>query len=210
MQTSPDIKELATALAKAQKAIKSASKDATNPFFKTKYADLSSVWEAAREPLTSNGLSVVQTTEPMEGGFLLVTRLFHESGQWIQSALPILPPKFDMQVLGSAMTYARRYSLAAIAGIAPGDDDDGEATKSVPPVTKPPERKVRPRPEEITLIQSLLHQLGKNWEQEDVQKRFAELTHKKNSNEWEGADILKIVQSLTQALEKTKKEGETN
>lgn len=121
---SPEIGELAAALAKAQGQIKEAKRDRENPFFKSSYADLGSVWEACREALSSNGLAVIQT---LSGYGKLRTTLAHSSGQWIVSLYPINPVKDDPQGLGSAVTYARRYAMAAIVGVAPaGEDDDAE------------------------------------------------------------------------------------
>src|SRR3990172_7771323 len=131
---SQQINELATALSKVQARIRGASKDSTNPFFKSKYADLTSVWEACRDLLTVNGLSVVQTNVPSEAGVTLVTTLMHTSGQWIQGSLFIKPSKDDPQGFGSAMTYARRYALAAIVGVAPEDDDANAASAKTAPV----------------------------------------------------------------------------
>jgi hypothetical protein len=121
--------ELAKALVKAQGQIKGAVKDANNPHFKTKYADLASVWDACRKPLTDNGLSVAQytTTE----GPALVTRLMHVSGESIEGVTPLIMVKQDMQALGSAITYARRYGLAAMVGVAPEDDDGNAASAPV-------------------------------------------------------------------------------
>jgi hypothetical protein len=123
---SDSIGALAAALAKAQAEIKGAIKDSANPFFKSAYADLSSVWEAARGPLTKNGLAVVQAPTMTPDGLVLRTVLMHSSGEWIAGTMPIKPVKDDPQGMGSATTYVRRYSLAAIAGIAP-EDDDGES-----------------------------------------------------------------------------------
>ena len=124
---SDKIDELATALSKAQGTIKGAAKDAKNPFFKSSYADLTAVWDACRETLSENGLAVIQTTEYRNGHVALITTLAHSGGQWIRGTFPVKPVKDDPQGLGSAMTYARRYSLAAMVGIAPkGEDDDGE------------------------------------------------------------------------------------
>jgi hypothetical protein len=123
--------ELAKALVKAQGHIKGAVKDASNPHFKAKYADLASVWDACRKPLTDNGLSVVQfTTINTEGTIpLLVTRLLHTSGESIDGVTPLIMVKQDMQALGSAITYARRYGLAAMVGVAPEDDDGNAASE---------------------------------------------------------------------------------
>lgn len=121
------VNELAAALAKAQGEIKTAVKDSANPFYKSTYADLASVWDACRTPLSKYGLSVTQTTDVTDAGTtILVTTLLHSSGQLIQGRYPVHPVKPDPQALGSALSYARRYALQAIVGVAP-DDDDGEA-----------------------------------------------------------------------------------
>lgn len=117
---------LATALAKAQGQITVAAKDAENPHFKTRYADLASVWEACRGPLSANGLSVVQTPTTQNGEVTLRTRLLHSSGEWIESSLTMRPQQATPQGIGSCITYARRYALSAMVGVAP-DDDDGNA-----------------------------------------------------------------------------------
>ena len=126
MTRSDSIAALAASLSKAQSAMSAAKKDSTNPHFKSRYADLASIWEACREPLTKNGLAVVQLPGKDEAGYYVETVLTHSSGEFIASKLHIVPTKDDPQGLGSAITYARRYGLAAVAGIAP-DDDDGEA-----------------------------------------------------------------------------------
>jgi hypothetical protein len=125
---SDTINELAAALAKAQAAIKGATKDSDNPFFKCKYADLASVREACNGPLTSNGLSVAQTLSAEGDCIVVTTMLMHTSGQWIRDSLALKPKDDGPQAFGSAATYARRYSLAAIAGVAP-EDDDAEAAE---------------------------------------------------------------------------------
>jgi len=130
MQSS-EINELAAALSKAQEQMSTAHKDSDNPFFRSKYADLESVWDACRKAFGDNGLSVTQVGATGEKGTILKTTLMHKSGQWIESELPLIMAKNDMQALGSAMTYARRFSLMGIAGIVPSEnlperDDDGE------------------------------------------------------------------------------------
>lgn len=138
---SDSIAKLADALAKAQKAIKPAAKDSTNPHFGSKYADLASVWEACREPLADNGLALVQMPQAAEGGTVLVTRLLHTSGEWIESVTPLLiGEKSTMQTLGSALTYARRYGLAAMVGVVADEDDDGN-TATATPAARTPYRK---------------------------------------------------------------------
>lgn len=143
---SESIKELAIALTKAQPKIKSALKDAANPFFKSKYADLSSIWHACREALNENDLTIVQT---ISADRTLDTLLIHSSGEWIQGSCPlILNPKVNkqtgevlepgMQELGSAISYARRYSIAAICGVVTEDDDANAADqKPIPPRIPP-------------------------------------------------------------------------
>lgn len=133
---SQELGSLAAALCKAQAVMEGAKQDSSNPFFKSKYADLASVWAACKTPLTSNGLSVVQTVENGGEKAYLVTTLLHTSGQWIRSFMPILMNKQDAQSLGSAITYCRRYALAAIVGVCP-TDDDGEGAVGRAPVQKP-------------------------------------------------------------------------
>ncbi|MDY0270182.1 ERF family protein [Trichloromonas sp.] len=132
MQKSESIAALAAALAKAQAAMRCAMKDSENPHFRSRYADLQSIWEAAREPLAANGLSVVQVPGTTERGVSVETLLLHESGEFIGGMVEIPLAKMDAQALGSGLTYARRYSLAAVVGIAPGDDDDAESAVGRP------------------------------------------------------------------------------
>jgi hypothetical protein len=129
MDKSDTIIELAKALAKAQGQIKPAVKDSENPHFRSKYADLSSVWEACRKPLTDNGLSVVQmpVDAPTPGSVALTTLLLHISGEFISSTVSAPLTKQDAQGIGSALTYLRRYALSAIIGVVADDDDDGNA-----------------------------------------------------------------------------------
>lgn len=125
---SDEIGELMGALAKAQAKIASAVKSKVNPYFKSKYADLPAIWEACKEPLSSNGLSVVQMVEGNHDQMYLTSILGHSSGQWIKSKIPLILAKKDPQSLGSCITYARRYSLAAMVGVCGDDeDDDSEA-----------------------------------------------------------------------------------
>lgn len=125
---SDDVSEIAKALIEVQKVISNAEKDAKNPFFKSNYATLKSVLDATRQPFADNGLAVTQT---MVENYL-VTTLLHSSGQWIRSYLPLNPTKQnDPQALGSAITYARRYALAAIANITQEDDDGNTASDKI-------------------------------------------------------------------------------
>lgn len=137
METSEAINELAGALAKAQGEIKGALKDATNPFFKSRYATLDAVWDACRGPLSANGLSIIQgASTPHEATVCVTTMLLHSSGQWIRDALTLPAGDGGPQETGSALTYARRYGLSAMVGVAPEDDDDANAAQG----TKMPPR----------------------------------------------------------------------
>lgn len=126
MKTSDTINELAAALSKAQGEMSNASLNKENPFFKSKYADLAGIRDTVTPTLSKNGIAVSQTTEFAGDGMLMVcTRLIHSSGQWIESSYPIIADTNKPQAMGSAMTYARRYSLSAICGISSEQDDDG-------------------------------------------------------------------------------------
>lgn len=127
MHKSESIKDLAAALNRAQGAFEHAKKEVRNEFFKSKYADLSSVIDAAKKPLFDNGLAVTQVVDFTEtGDMVLETMLMHTSGQFLSGKYPIKPVKQDPQSIGSSITYARRYAFSAITGIA-ADDDDGNA-----------------------------------------------------------------------------------
>ena len=137
MASSESIKELATALSKFQGQIKPALKDSANPFFKSKYADLESVWESCREPLTKNGLSVLQMPgNYFEGRMWLLTRLMHSSGEWIEQEMsfPVGKPdnqgvvRVDAHGCLAAVTYMRRGALSAFLGIVQADDDGNAAS----------------------------------------------------------------------------------
>lgn len=137
MQRSEAINELATALARAQGQMKAAIKDSSNPFFKSKYADLSSVVEAVKKPLSDNGLSYTQLTDMEEGAVVIETLLLHSSGQWLMGRLrmPVAKPN-DPQALGSAITYCRRYALQSLCGV-PADDDDANSATGKPGIHRP-------------------------------------------------------------------------
>jgi hypothetical protein len=176
MQTSESINELATALAKAQGEITGALKDSANPFFSSKYADLASCWDACRGPLSANGLSIVQVpergkpvtieweTKNEKTGevsnfkvdteeLIVVTTLYHSSGQWIRSELPMIPRDASPQGIGSALTYGRRYGLTAMVGVAQTDDDGNQASGRANGAQKPverPQQVQRPAPQSAT------------------------------------------------------------
>ena len=127
LNASENLADLAAALCAVQGELKPAIKQADNPFFKSKYVDLPGVWEAIRPLLAKNGLSVAQTFTVSQDGPTIVTTLLHKSGQWISSDLFLRPAKSDPQGVGSAITYGRRYALAAMVGVVADEDDDGNA-----------------------------------------------------------------------------------
>lgn len=142
---STEIKDLVASLAKAQGAMKPAIFNRVNPHFKSRYADFSSCMDACRQPLSDNGLAIIQSCETIDGKLSLVTTLAHISGQWIKSEFPIISAKMDSQGIGSAMTYAKRYSLCGMCGVVADEevDDDGESavgrgkTKTTPKSPEP-------------------------------------------------------------------------
>jgi hypothetical protein len=120
------------ALAAAQQQMGKAVKDSDNPHFKSKYADLSNVMDACIPALNANGFAVIQPTVDDESGRYVETVLLHESGESLKCRVPLIVQKNDMQGYGSAVTYARRYGLMCMAGIAPEDDDGNAAAKAAP------------------------------------------------------------------------------
>jgi hypothetical protein len=140
MDHSETVTELVAALSKFQGAMKSVSKNAANPYFRMRYADLDAIWDACRKPLADNGLSLVQMTVELDGKLYLETTLYHSTGQYLSGRYPLTPMKQekdvgwvlsnDPQTIGSALTYARRYAMSAMLGISADEDDDAErATK---------------------------------------------------------------------------------
>lgn len=125
---SETIGTLAAALAKAQGEIENAKFNRVNPHFKNKYADLTAIFDAVRSPLSKNELAVTQTIEVRETGMVLSTKLMHSSGEWLGSEYP-LPVSARPQEFGSALTYAKRYSLASIVGVSADEDDDANAAQ---------------------------------------------------------------------------------
>ena len=144
MKTSEKIDQIAPALLAAQKEINNASKDAKNPHFRSSYASLGSVIEAVKEPLNKHGISIIQSLSSWSasdgqsggnnaGGLFLRSRLLHTSGQWIEDCAYTPLSKADPQGVGSATTYLRRYSLAALLCITQEDDDGNAASGRVAP-----------------------------------------------------------------------------
>ena len=143
MRRSDAINELATALSKAQAKIRPATKDAMNPAFKSKYADLASVVDAYREPLAEFGLSLSQHPSSEGQRVIITTLLMHTSGQWLESDLAITAQQATPQSIGSAITYGRRYSAMSITGMASDDDDGNEADGRHPQKAQQPRQQMK-------------------------------------------------------------------
>jgi len=130
------MKQIASALVKAQKAFGPALKTATNPHFKSRYADLAACVEAVIGGLNDNGIALIQRNSLDDNGVTVETVFVHESGEMLECGkLHVPAAKHDPQGYGSALTYARRYSLMAACGIAPEDDDGNAGSKPAPKVT---------------------------------------------------------------------------
>ncbi len=163
MKSSEHTNEISAALAKAQGIINNPGKGKENPHFKSQYADLSGGINAIREGLSSNGVAYIQATR-VEGDVLMLdTRLTHSSGQWIECEYPVCKFPAQPQIMGSSMTYARRYSLFSLVGIA-GEDDDGNAASKAE-VHAPAPALITP--EQVEELDDLLVELG-----EEVDRGF--------------------------------------
>ena len=153
MNSSDSIKELATALAIVQGQLTFAKKDSKNPFFKSNYADLESVWDACRDLLSANGLAIMQFPgEYIDGSMALNTIITHKSGEWMSQEMSVPVSKPDAQGAGSALTYMRRYALAAVVGVVQADDDGNSASEKVAPQSA--------TAQQIASITSLIEQSG--------------------------------------------------
>lgn len=141
------MKAIAAALVKAQKEFGPALKTSSNPHFKSRYADLAACVEAVVEAFNNNGIFLMQPTHECEDGVIVETLFIHESGEQMSSGkLHVPASKRDAQGYGSALTYARRYSLMTACGIAPEDDDGNSASKPKPPAARPPAPAPTPAP----------------------------------------------------------------
>lgn len=212
---SNELGALFEALSKAQGRIENALKDKNNPFFKSRYADLASVWDACREPLSSNGLSVIQTVEGTKDEMFLNTWIGHSSGQWMKSKLPliIIPEakkdksgnvtgyQLTPQGIGSAITYGRRYSLSALVGICADEDDDGEKAMARNNPREPVNTNNNNTKEKEDLIRDerFLSEFHKSYQNEEYQmiKAYTE----KYANHWKKT-ITQSLQDFTENSEK--------
>ena len=132
MNKSESIAAISQAISKAQGEVENASKNAKNPHFKSKYADLAELLNTVRPVFSGHGLAIVQMPSFVDGVASVETLISHSSGEWISSICSAPVSKQDAQGVGSAITYLRRYSLAAMCGIAQEDDDANSAVGHAP------------------------------------------------------------------------------
>jgi hypothetical protein len=170
MEKSESIKALSAAMVKFTGMMTKVKKDATNPFFKNKYASLSNIIEATQKPLSECGLAVLQLPA---GENLLTTMLVHETGEYIAETYTMKPAKSDPQGIGSAITYQRRYALGAILNLNIDDDDDGNtasgngAAKTVSPHGKTPLR------ESTDAYRKAIDFIAKGGTYTDIEKKYS-------------------------------------
>jgi hypothetical protein len=158
---SPEIGHLAKALSKAQSQMESVTKGVENTFFHSKYADINAYIQTAKKPLADNGLSITQLVSNSQTGVPeITTMLLHESGQYITSCLSLSPTANTPQGMGSAITYARRYALAAILNMGAEDDDANDASKQTKTTTATKSVGVA-TPKQIQLVAMLLKKKGR-------------------------------------------------
>lgn len=213
-EASAEIGKLAEALAMAQGSMENAAKSSANPFFKSKYADLAEVWNTIREPLSKNGLSVVQAPVGIDGRSVkIMTMLLHKSGQYVRTVTTIPCAKSDAQGIGSALTYGRRYALSALVGIAQEDDDGNAAVQHSAATPRrqarrtPPAKKVA-SPEQVEAMKKALEEKMSGINIEDfcqtVYKRpLAELTETEANSVIERTEA-----SLKYYIDQKSKQGE--
>ena len=153
LEHTADISKLAEALSAAQGEMKSAPRDETNPHFKNRYASLTSVVETVRPALAKHGLAFCQAPGPIiDGAIEITTMVMHKGGQWLRTTLYMPVPRRDPQGIGSALTYGLRYSLMAILGVPPSDDDDAEqASERSPPERREADARSRPDRRDVAL-----------------------------------------------------------
>lgn len=170
MKTSDQISEIAKAISQAQREMRPASKDSTNPHFRSKYSDLASVMEAIREPIGNNGLSIWQDATLDEMGVNVTTRIVHISGQWVEFGPLTIPlGKRDAHAVGSACSYGKRYALCAALGVVSDDDDDGnKAVASYKQEQRREPRKITK--EQWTELNKLIEQCDPDFQQKVLER----------------------------------------
>ena len=198
--------KIALALAKAQGQMQSASKDAKNKFFGSNYADLSSVWDACRKPLSDNGLSVVQCPNGMDssGKIVLETYLLHESGQYMKSVISMKPKDESPHSYGSTLTYMRRYSLSAMVGVIQDDDDGNTGTKGdsgyKPNKTQQVKQTTYQRRQPQPIPQEIKDNIKIHSATAVIKESTMKEATKKPSERWTGGTAKKTQQSITGAM----------
>ena len=172
MKRSESIADLAKALAAAQGEFQAVPREADNPFFKSKYADLPSVVMAASPILSKHGLSVSQLPDFDGTHDLLTTTIMHESGQWLEASARLHLLKSDPQAQGSATTYMRRYAFAGGVGIVTEADDDAEAAsgRGEPRVSSKASPKPSPKPQPAPVTNGRLDKL-----RDEIKSMLAEI-----------------------------------
>ena len=195
MNKSESIKEIATALCKAQATMSGAVKGSVNPFFKSKYSDLNSVIDAIRIPFADNGLSYSQFPVYEENKVGVETMLMHTSGEWMSSVLLLPLVKHDPQAAGACITYARRYCLLSIAGI-PAEDDDAESAMNRKPAPMP-----KPKPM-FRNVQDALEAITDCCELKELRDVFVSATKQFKDNEKEMNALTTLKDQMKTEIEK--------
>lgn len=213
MNQSTTIANLAEALAKAQSKIKKADLDAKNPHYDSRYATFSSVREASREALSENGLAVVQSVNSEPDGYHLETTLMHSSGEFITAKLKLLLGKSDMQGLGSAITYAKRYQFAAMVGVVDEEDDDGNGASGPsknagqqaasqqsgpkPKITAKDEKKTPPPDHPMVMLSRILKEKKCL---EEVKAHVAEVYKVASTKDLNEAQLLEVIELVRSGI----------
>lgn len=191
------MKGIATALARAQANMGKALKQASNPHFRSKYADLGNVMDACLPALNEAGIALIQPTGEDEHGRFVETILIHgESGESLTCRVPLIVSKNDMQGYGSAVTYARRYGLMAMAGIAP-EDDDGNAAAKAPP--KQEQRQQKPQETDAEAIERAKEYLAEADSLDDLKERWGRIPKPVQAS----ADVIAAKDDAKERLSKT-------
>lgn len=202
MNKSDSIKNLSIALSKFQGEIKNPNNTAVNPFFKSKYAPLNDVLNLVRPVLAKNGLSVVQAPSGDGENIIVTTTLLHESGEWIEfPSLTLRADKATAQGAGSAITYARRYSLSAVLGISSEDDGDGNQSNTDKKQVEKPKNKSAENNMASEKQLSLIYKLSKerNYNSQNMSNYIKSMYQKNSSKELtkqEASELIEMLQSL--------------
>ena len=178
------MKNIATALVKAQKQFQPALKTSTNPHFRSRYADLSACVEAVIDALNANGIYLLQKNYDCADGVMVETVFVHESGEMLECGIVHFPAvKKDPQGYASALTYARRYSLMASCGIAPEDDDGNAASKPVAKISATQGEWEKLTPDRQAVVQSVLDAIMERVVADDIYGAYENYTGIENQDE---------------------------